>query len=65
VINELFGRLNKEGHDISESPVSAEQLGAIIDMIGAATSPARSPRTCSRSSGPKAATRRRSSKNAA
>ena len=27
VINELFGRLNKEGSDISGSPVSAEQLG--------------------------------------
>ena len=26
VINELFGRLNKEGRDISGSPVSAEQL---------------------------------------
>jgi aspartyl-tRNA(Asn)/glutamyl-tRNA(Gln) amidotransferase subunit B len=27
VINELFGRLNKEGKDIADSPVSAEQLG--------------------------------------
>src|ERR1700736_1160390 len=27
VINELFGRLNKEGREISASPVSAEQLG--------------------------------------
>ena len=34
VINELFGRLNKEGIGISESPVSAEQLGAIIDLVG-------------------------------
>jgi aspartyl-tRNA(Asn)/glutamyl-tRNA(Gln) amidotransferase subunit B len=34
VINELFGRLNKEGKDISSSPVSAAQLGAIIDLIG-------------------------------
>jgi aspartyl-tRNA(Asn)/glutamyl-tRNA(Gln) amidotransferase subunit B len=33
VINELFGRLNKEGHGISESPVSAAQLGAILDLI--------------------------------
>jgi aspartyl-tRNA(Asn)/glutamyl-tRNA(Gln) amidotransferase subunit B len=33
VINELFGRLNKEGKAIGESPVSAEQLGAIIDLI--------------------------------
>ncbi|WP_413987822.1 Asp-tRNA(Asn)/Glu-tRNA(Gln) amidotransferase subunit GatB [Labrys okinawensis] len=34
VINELFGRLNKEGLDISSSPVSAGQLGAIVDLIG-------------------------------
>src|SRR5436190_3359911 len=34
VINELFGRLNKEGQDISGSPVTAGQLGAIIDLIG-------------------------------
>jgi aspartyl-tRNA(Asn)/glutamyl-tRNA(Gln) amidotransferase subunit B len=33
VINELFGRLNKEGLDVSASPVSARQLGAIIDLI--------------------------------
>jgi len=33
VINELFGRLNKEGLDISSSPVSAGQLGAIVDLI--------------------------------
>src|ERR1700742_2886987 len=31
VINELFGRLNKEGRDITGSPVTAAQLGAIID----------------------------------
>jgi aspartyl-tRNA(Asn)/glutamyl-tRNA(Gln) amidotransferase subunit B len=34
IINELFGRLNKEGKDITESPVSAAQLGAIIELIG-------------------------------
>jgi aspartyl-tRNA(Asn)/glutamyl-tRNA(Gln) amidotransferase subunit B len=34
VINELFGRLNKEGLEIESSPVSADQLGAIIDLIG-------------------------------
>jgi len=34
VINELFGRLNKEGKDITASPVSADQLGGIIDLIG-------------------------------
>jgi aspartyl-tRNA(Asn)/glutamyl-tRNA(Gln) amidotransferase subunit B len=33
VINELFGRLNKEGLDITTSPVSAAQLGGIIDLI--------------------------------
>ncbi len=32
VINELFGRLNKEGMEISASPVSAEQLAAIIEL---------------------------------
>ncbi|MCB1368182.1 MAG: Asp-tRNA(Asn)/Glu-tRNA(Gln) amidotransferase GatCAB subunit B, partial [Rhodobacteraceae bacterium] len=33
VINELFGRLNKEGHNIDESPVTAQQLGGILDLI--------------------------------
>jgi aspartyl-tRNA(Asn)/glutamyl-tRNA(Gln) amidotransferase subunit B len=37
VINELFGRLNKEGHGITDSPVSAAQLGAIVDLIGEGT----------------------------
>jgi aspartyl-tRNA(Asn)/glutamyl-tRNA(Gln) amidotransferase subunit B len=37
VINELFGRLNKEGKSIASSPVSAEQLGAIVDLIGDGT----------------------------
>ncbi|MGZ9409821.1 MAG: Asp-tRNA(Asn)/Glu-tRNA(Gln) amidotransferase subunit GatB [Methylocystis sp.] len=37
VINELFGRLNKEGKDIASSPVSAGQLGAILDLIGERT----------------------------
>ncbi|MDH2345595.1 Asp-tRNA(Asn)/Glu-tRNA(Gln) amidotransferase subunit GatB [Bradyrhizobium sp. SSUT77] len=37
VINELFGRLNKEGRDITASPVGAEQLAAIIDLIGEGT----------------------------
>jgi len=37
VINELFGRLNKEGRDIADSPVNAEQLAAIVDMIGEGT----------------------------
>jgi aspartyl-tRNA(Asn)/glutamyl-tRNA(Gln) amidotransferase subunit B len=33
VINELFGRLNKEGLSIRDTPVSADQLGAIVDLI--------------------------------
>ena len=33
VINELFGRLNREGKAIDQSPLSAGQLGAIIDLI--------------------------------
>lgn len=33
VINELFGRLNKEGQTIASSPMSAEQLGGLIDLI--------------------------------
>jgi aspartyl-tRNA(Asn)/glutamyl-tRNA(Gln) amidotransferase subunit B len=37
VINELFGRLNKEGNNIGTSPVSAAQLGAILDLIGDGT----------------------------
>jgi aspartyl-tRNA(Asn)/glutamyl-tRNA(Gln) amidotransferase subunit B len=37
VSNELTGRLNKEGKDLSASPVSALQLGAILDLIAAGT----------------------------
>src|SRR5690242_20420635 len=37
VINELFGRLNKEGKDIASSPVSAVQLGAMLDLIADGT----------------------------
>ena len=33
VINELFGRLNKEGKTIGLSPVSADQLGSVLDLI--------------------------------
>ncbi|NDV49501.1 MULTISPECIES: Asp-tRNA(Asn)/Glu-tRNA(Gln) amidotransferase subunit GatB [unclassified Salipiger] len=33
VINELFGRLKKEGHDITESPVSPAQLAGIVSLI--------------------------------
>ena len=34
MINELFGRLNKEGQDIASSPVKANQIAAIVDLIG-------------------------------
>ena len=37
VINELFGRLNKEGANVVDSPVSADQLGSIVDLIKANT----------------------------
>ena len=37
VINELFGRLNKEALDIERSPVSAEQLAGIVSLISAGT----------------------------
>jgi len=37
VINELFGRLNKEGKDVTHSPVSAEQLGALVGLISDGT----------------------------
>jgi aspartyl-tRNA(Asn)/glutamyl-tRNA(Gln) amidotransferase subunit B len=33
VINELFGRLNKEGKTIETTPVSTSQLGELIDLI--------------------------------
>ncbi|MBL4928621.1 Asp-tRNA(Asn)/Glu-tRNA(Gln) amidotransferase subunit GatB [Fuscibacter oryzae] len=34
VINDLFGRLNKEGLTIAETPVSAARLGAMLDLLG-------------------------------
>jgi aspartyl-tRNA(Asn)/glutamyl-tRNA(Gln) amidotransferase subunit B len=37
VINELAGRMNKEASDVGASPVSASQLGAILDLIAAGT----------------------------
>jgi aspartyl-tRNA(Asn)/glutamyl-tRNA(Gln) amidotransferase subunit B len=37
VINELFGRLNKEGLTINDSPISSAQLGGIVDLIKAGT----------------------------
>ena len=33
MINELFGRLNKEGRAIADSPVSAAQLGGMLDLL--------------------------------
>ena len=35
IINDLFGRLKKEGHGITESPVTPAQLGGILDLIAA------------------------------
>jgi aspartyl-tRNA(Asn)/glutamyl-tRNA(Gln) amidotransferase subunit B len=37
IINELTGRLNKEGRDIANSPITAAQLGTILDLIAAGT----------------------------
>ncbi len=37
VINELFARLNRAGGDIAAAPVSAAQLGAILDLIADGT----------------------------
>ena len=37
MINELTGRLNKEGKDIAAAPVSAAQLGSILDLIAEGT----------------------------
>jgi aspartyl-tRNA(Asn)/glutamyl-tRNA(Gln) amidotransferase subunit B len=33
IINELFGRLNKQGLDISASPLSAAQIGGLVDLL--------------------------------
>ena len=33
VINELFGRLNREGHGIEASPIAPGQLGGLIDLV--------------------------------
>jgi aspartyl-tRNA(Asn)/glutamyl-tRNA(Gln) amidotransferase subunit B len=37
VINELFGRLNKEGLEISASPISTVQLGGLVRLIANGT----------------------------
>jgi aspartyl-tRNA(Asn)/glutamyl-tRNA(Gln) amidotransferase subunit B len=33
VINELFGRLNKEGRSIETSPLAPDQLGGLLDLL--------------------------------
>ena len=37
VLNELFGRLNKEGGEIAACPVSAAALGTILDLMAEGT----------------------------
>ncbi|HEX3709202.1 MAG TPA: Asp-tRNA(Asn)/Glu-tRNA(Gln) amidotransferase subunit GatB [Pseudolabrys sp.] len=37
VINDLAGRLNKEGKGVASSPVNAAQLGAMLDLIADGT----------------------------
>jgi aspartyl-tRNA(Asn)/glutamyl-tRNA(Gln) amidotransferase subunit B len=37
VINELFGRLNKEGKTIEASPIDATQVGSILDLVADGT----------------------------
>ena len=37
VINELAGRLNREGRDVGASPVNAAQLGVMLDLIADGT----------------------------
>ena len=37
VVNELFGRLNKEGTAIGDSPVSAAAMGSIVSLISDGT----------------------------
>ncbi|MEP3266567.1 MAG: Asp-tRNA(Asn)/Glu-tRNA(Gln) amidotransferase subunit GatB [Hyphomicrobiales bacterium] len=37
VINDLLGALNKDSRSLSDSPVSADQLGGIVDLIKADT----------------------------
>ncbi len=37
VVNELFARLNKQNKDIASSPVTAKQLGGMLDLIADGT----------------------------
>ena len=54
VINDLLGALNKAGKDIEISPVSASQLGGIVDLIKDGTISGKIAKSCSRLSGTKA-----------
>ena len=65
VINELFGRLNKEGKTIVSSPVSAAQLGPVLDLIKDGTISGKIAKDFLRSSGTREATRARSSSSGA
>jgi aspartyl-tRNA(Asn)/glutamyl-tRNA(Gln) amidotransferase subunit B len=33
VLNDLMGRLSKEGHDIQDSPIAAADIGALVELI--------------------------------
>src|SRR3546814_9480153 len=44
LISELFGLLNKAGKDVTESPVSAEALGGLVDLIADDTISGRIPK---------------------
>lgn len=37
VINDLFGRLNKEGHTLASSPLTSAQLGLLLDLLSEGT----------------------------
>ncbi|MBV9953710.1 MAG: Asp-tRNA(Asn)/Glu-tRNA(Gln) amidotransferase GatCAB subunit B, partial [Pseudolabrys sp.] len=37
IVNDLLGRLNKEGKDVHEAPVRPEQIGGILDLIADGT----------------------------
>jgi aspartyl-tRNA(Asn)/glutamyl-tRNA(Gln) amidotransferase subunit B len=37
VLSELFGALNKAGLDLADSPVSADALGGLMDLLGDGT----------------------------
>src|SRR6202020_425590 len=43
VINELTGRLNMQAKDIAAAPVSAAQLGSMLDLIADGSIPAKMP----------------------